>query len=219
AEVIIAIIGVESMYGQKTGNFRIIDALATLGFAYPPRSRFFLSELEHFLLLCREEHLDPRQPTGSYAGAMGMPQFMPSSFRTFAADFDNDGHRDIWHNNADVIFSIANYFAKHQWLRGQPIAVPATAKNENYQQLSSKDLKPDLTIADLETLQITTSTPIPANSKVKLLAFEEENGHHLIASLNNFYVITRYNHSPLYALAVQQLSQDISNQKISSPYE
>ena len=126
AEIIIAIIGVETLYGQKTGNYRVIDALSTLAFAYPPRSKFFLSELENFLLLCRDEHINPLEPTGSYAGAMGMPQFMPSSFRTYAVDFDNDNHRDIWHNKSDVIASVANYFVKHQWQTGQAIAIPVS---------------------------------------------------------------------------------------------
>ena len=102
AEIIIAIVGVETFYGQKTGNYRVIDALSTLGFAYPPRSSFFLGELENFLLLCRDEHINPLAPVGSYAGAMGTPQFMPSSFRVYAVDFDKDGHRDIWHNKGDI---------------------------------------------------------------------------------------------------------------------
>jgi len=219
AEIIVAIIGVESMYGQRPGGFRIVDALATLAFDYPPRSTFFTTELENFLLLCRDEHLDPLQPTGSYAGAMGMPQFMPSSFRTYARDFDQDGRRDIWHNPGDVIFSVANYFAQHQWQTGEPIMFPVTAETDDYQQALGKDLKPDRTVADLETLKITIPDTLSRQTKVKLLAFEQEKGHYLVASLNNFYVITRYNHSPLYALAVFQLSQAISNQKISSPYE
>ncbi|HEY8096241.1 MAG TPA: lytic murein transglycosylase B, partial [Methylobacter sp.] len=122
-EIIIAILGVETLFGKNTGNHRVIDALSTLGFAYPPRSKFFLSELENFLLLCRDEHINPADPMGSYAGAMGMPQFMPSSFRSYAVDFDNDNRRDIWHDSSDVIASVANYFAKHHWQKGQAIAV------------------------------------------------------------------------------------------------
>ena len=133
AEIIVAIIGVETLFGKNTGNHRVIDALSTLAFAYPPRSKFFLGELENFLLLCRDEHINPADPVGSYAGAMGMPQFMPSSFRTYAVDFDNDNRRDIWHNNSDVIASVANYFAKHHWQTGQAIAVPVTAKDKNYE--------------------------------------------------------------------------------------
>lgn len=121
-EIITAIIGVESGYGQKPGNYRVIDALATLGFEYPRRAEFFRAELEQFLLLCREEGIDPLQPLGSYAGAMGMPQFMPSSFRKLAADGDGDGRRDIWNNPADAIASVARYFHANGWHTGEPIA-------------------------------------------------------------------------------------------------
>ncbi|MDD5460569.1 MAG: lytic murein transglycosylase B [Methylococcales bacterium] len=217
AEIIIAILGVETLYGQKTGNYRVIDALSTLAFAYPPRSRFFLSELENFLLLCRDEHMNPLAPTGSYAGAMGMPQFMPSSFRTYAADFNNDSHRDIWHNQADVIASIANYFVKHQWQPGQAVAFPVSATGENYKSALTKDLKPDLRLAELESLNLKISRPLPLNTKVKLLAFKQQQGDELWAGLNNFYVITRYNHSPLYAMAVYQLSLSILNKKGNFP--
>ncbi len=217
AEIIIAIIGVETLYGKNTGNHRVIDALSTLAFAYPPRSKFFLSELENYLLLCRDEHINPTDPTGSYAGAMGMPQFMPSSFRTYAVDFDNDNHRDIWHNKSDVIASIANYFAKHHWQAGQAIAVPVTAKGENYKSALNKDLKPNLSLTELESLNLTISRQLPLDSKVKLLSFEQQQGEELWAGLDNFYVITRYNHSPLYAMAVYQLSQSILNKKGSFP--
>ena len=222
AEIIIAIIGVETSYGQKTGNYRVIDALSTLAFAYPPRSRFFLSELENFLLLCRDEHMNPLDPVGSYAGAMGMPQFMPSSFRVYAADFDNDGQRDIWHNKGDVIASVANYFVKHQWQTGQAIAIPVSATGERYKSALAGDLKPDLRLDGLESLNLIISRPLPLNTKVKLLAFEQESvgqkpGDELWAGLDNFYVITRYNHSPLYAMAVYQLSQSILNKKGNFP--
>ena len=222
AEIIIAIIGVETFYGQKTGNYRVIDALSTLAFAYPPRSKFFLSELENFLLLCRDEHINPLEPIGSYAGAMGMPQFMPSSFRAYAVDFDNDGHRDIWHNKSDVIASVANYFVKHQWQTGQAIAIPVSATGENYKTALTRGLKPDLRLAELESLNLKISRPLPLNTKVKLLAFEQEPfgqkpGEELWAGLDNFYVITRYNHSPLYAMAVYQLSQSILNKKGTFP--
>ena len=213
AEIIIAIIGVETLYGQNTGNHRVIDALSTLAFAYPPRSKFFLSELENFLLLCREENIPPLNPTGSYAGAMGMPQFMPSSFRTYATDFDNDNFRDIWHNKADVIGSVANYFAKHHWQTSQDIAFPVKAEGEVYKSALNNDLKPALTFAELQSLKIDTLGQPPLNSKIKLLAFELENSRELWAALDNFYVITRYNHSPLYAMAVFQLSKAIANKK------
>ncbi len=223
AEIIIAIIGVETAYGQHTGTYRVIDALSTLAFAYPPRSEFFRSELEQFLLLCREEKIDALIPTGSYAGAMGMPQFMPSSYRHYAADFNKDNKRDIWNNSSDVIASIANYFAQHHWQKGYPIAVPVTVTGDEYKRhLSSNlkpDLKPDLRMSELESNGIKIQIPIFSTTKAKIIAFEQEHGEELWAGLNNFYVITRYNHSPLYAMAVYQLSLAISNQRFSSNYE
>ncbi len=222
AEIIVAILGVETFYGQKTGNYRVIDALSTLSFAYPPRSPFFLGELESYLLLCRDERINPLEPVGSYAGAMGMPQFMPSSFRAYAVDFNGDNYRDIWHNNGDVIASVANYFVKHQWQPGQAIAIPLSAKGEAYKTALTPELKPDLSLAKLELLNLTISRLLPLNTKVKLLAFEQEPlgqkpGEELWAGLDNFYVITRYNHSPLYAMAVYQLSQSILNKKGKIP--
>lgn len=217
-EIIIAIIGVETLFGKNTGNHRVIDALSTLAFAYPPRSKFFLGELENFLLLCRDEHINPDDPTGSYAGAMGMPQFMPSSFRAYAVDFDNDNRRDIWHNSSDVIASIGNYFAKHHWQAGQIVAIPVTAKGKTYKSALNKDLKPNLSVAELESLNLIISRQLPLDSKVKLLSFEQQQqGEELWAALDNFYVITRYNHSPLYAMAVYQLSLSILNKKGSFP--
>ncbi|MDO9424111.1 MAG: lytic murein transglycosylase B [Methylobacter sp.] len=217
AEIITAIIGVETLFGKNTGNHRVIDALSTLAFAYPPRSKFFVSELENFLLLCRDEHISPAEPLGSYAGAMGLPQFMPSSFRAYAVDFDNDNRRDIWHNNSDVIASIGNYFAKHHWQTGKTIAVPVTAKDKNYKSALNKDLKPNLSLTELESLNLIISRQLPLDSKVKLLSFELQQGEELWAALDNFYVITRYNHSPLYAMAVYQLSLSILNKKGSYP--
>lgn len=208
-EIITAIIGVETSYGKNTGSYRVIDALSTLAFNYPKRSPFFTGELENFLLLCREEHIDPLQPTGSYAGAMGIPQFMPSSFRAYAADFEGDYQRDIWNNPADAIASVGNYFFKHHWQRGQAVAFPATAQGDAYRKALQGDLKPDRSIAQLKALQVTPEQTLNSNIKAKLLAFELEDGQELWLGLDNFYVITRYNHSPLYAMAVYQLSRAI----------
>lgn len=224
-EIIVAIIGVETQFGKNTGNYRVIDALSTLAFAYPPRSKFFTDELENFLLLCRDEHIHPVDPLGSYAGAMGLPQFMPSSFRTYAVDFDNDNRRDIWRNNSDVIASVANYFAKHHWQTGQAVAVPVAVKDQNQQKnyepvlnnAAKNNLKPDLRLTELESLNLIISRQLPLDSKVKLLSFELQQGEELWAGLDNFYVITRYNHSPLYAMAVYQLSLSILNKKGSFP--
>ncbi len=212
-EIVVAIIGVETLYGKHTGTYRVIDALSTLGFNYPKRSKFFLRELESFLLLCRNENMDPLDPTGSYAGAMGLPQFMPSSFIAYAADFENDAKRDIWNNTADAIASVGNYFAKHHWKKDQPIAFPVTAKGDQYKKLLTSSLKPDVTIEEIQKSNITLVDPLPAETKVKLLEFEQPDSTDLWLGLNNFYVITRYNRSPLYAMAVYQLSQAILGQK------
>mgnify|MGYP006265907377 CR=1 FL=1 len=213
AEIIVAIIGVETGYGKNMGNHRVLDALATLAFAYPPRSAFFTGELEQFLLLCQDEKLNPRDPLGSYAGAMGYPQFMPSSFRTLAKDFDHDTHRDIWHNPRDAIASVANYFTHNNWQRGQPIAIPATAQGLEYKSVINKNLKPDMTIERLAQLSVKPTESVHTNVIVKLLAFEQLEGEDLWLGFTNFYVITRYNHSPLYALAAYQLSQEIKQRK------
>ena len=209
AEIIIAIIGVETKYGAFTGKYRVIDALATLGFAYPSRSEFFLKELEQFLLLSREEHINPLQPMGSYAGAMGLSQFMPSSFRSYARDFDLDRKRDIWHNPADAIASVANYFVANHWQRGGAIASQVSAKGEAYQQALSKGVKPDTTVGQLRKLAIGIPSQLADAENAKLLSYPLLNGEELWLGLHNFYVITRYNHSPLYAMAVYQLSQAI----------
>lgn len=216
AEILIAIIGVESRYGAHTGKYRVIDALATLGFAYPPRSEFFLKELENYLLLSREEHIDPLQPVGSYAGAMGLTQFMPSSFRNFAVDFDHDHKRDIWKNSGDAIASVANYFVHNHWQAGAPVVFSVSAQSEAYKQALSKGVKPDTTIGQLRNLQVDIPAHLANGETVKLLGFQQAAGEELWIGLHNFYVITRYNHSPLYAMAVYQLSQAIAERKKAS---
>lgn len=213
ASIITAIIGVETRYGSNTGSYRVIDALATLGFAYPKRAKFFLKELENFFILCREQKINPLEPTGSYAGAMGIPQFMPSSFRNFAADAEDDGKKDIWNNPADAIASAANYFAKHQWRTGGGVAFPASSRGQDFRTALNKDLKPSLTWAQLQALKITVEHDIAPSEKVKLLSYQQEDGEDLWVGLHNFYVITRYNHSPLYAMAVFQLSEEIKKHK------
>ena len=208
-EVVTAIIGVETKYGRNTGGFRVIDALATLAFDYPKRSRFFAKELEHYLLLTQEQSLDPRLPTGSYAGAMGIPQFIPSSYRAYAVDFDGDGVADIWENAADAIGSVGNYFKEHDWRQGDEVAVPATVAGGDASAALTAGLKPTLTMADLTALGVAPAAGIAApaaTAKVKLLELENKNGPEYWLAFHNFYVITRYNHSALYAMAVHQLA-------------
>ena len=210
AEIIVAIIGVETRYGKNTGSYRVLDALATLAFDYPPRSDFFRKELEQYLLLTREEKIPPLSLTGSYAGAMGLPQFIPSSFRSYAVDFDGDGRRDLWSNASDAIGSVAHYFNEHGWQAGKAVASRAEVSGERYPSLLENDLKPALSMAQLREQGVRASDPVPMDALGSLLQFETESGMEYWVGLQNFYVITRYNHSALYAMAVYQLSQQIS---------
>jgi len=209
ASVVVAIIGVETRYGSNTGRYRVLDALSTLAFAYPPRSRFFRSELEQFLLLAREEQVELDKALGSYAGAMGYGQFIPSSYRRFAVDFDGDGRRDLWASMEDIIGSVANYFHQHGWARGKPVARRAQTNGTVADNLLDGGLKPKQTAAFFAEKGITARPPLPADTPVALLSLEASNGPEYWLTLNNFYVITRYNRSPLYAMAVYQLSEAI----------
>lgn len=206
--IITAILGVETFYGTRTGSFRVLDALSTLAFAYPKRSRFFSKELEHFFLLSRQEQIDPRQPRGSYAGAMGWPQFMPSSYRHYAADFDRDGKRDIWDNPADVIASVANYLARHGWQRGQPVA---TRLPDTFSSLANRDLQAKFSLSSLKDRGLKLAGDYPPTLKGNVLQLEGKSDPEYWLAFTNFYVITRYNHSPLYAMAVHQLGEAIRN--------
>ncbi len=208
AEIIVAIIGVETAYGHNAGNYQVLDALGTLAFHYPPRAAFFRSELRNLLLLAREEHLDAAALKGSYAGAMGIPQFMPSSYRAYAVDFDHAGGRDIWSSPQDAIGSVANYLRRHGWQANQPVAFRALAATA-LQTHSSKTVELDKSLAELATLGIKPDGVAPATARAVLLAYEGTQGNEYWLGLQNFYVITRYNRSPKYALAVFQLAQEI----------
>ena len=208
AEIITAIIGVETYYGQRSGKTRVLDSLMTLGFDYPPRSRFFLSELEQFLLLARDENIDAGEILGSYAGAMGMPQFISSSYRHYSVDFDGDGKRDLWSNPADVIGSVANYFSIHGWSKGEPVASPASVViPDGIDNINT--LKPHTSIGVLKSKGVKPQQSLDDKEMAALFRFEGENGDEYWLGLNNFYVITRYNHSAMYAMAVYQLSREI----------
>lgn len=211
-EIIVSIIGVETRYGRHTGRYPIIDSLSTLAFAYPPRSKFFRSELEQFLLMTREEQLDPLVLKGSYAGAMGMPQFISSSFRRYAVDFDKSGQRNLWESPTDAIGSVANYFKKHKWRTGEPIASKVSVHGERYRLLLSKGIRPDKTQQELLDNGVILPDGLPAHLKGKLIAFETKDGPEYWVAWHNFYVISRYNHSALYSMAVYQLSEKIHAQ-------
>ena len=206
AQTIVAIIGVETFYGGNTGSWRVIDALSTLCFDYPPRSPFFCQQLKEFLLLARQEQVDPLSVKGSYAGAMGLPQFMPSSFRAYAVDFDNDGHIDIWNNPTDAIGSVANYFKQHGWTQGGDVVSRASVQGDKADQGLTVGIEPQLTAAQLHELGWNSSLQLDDALKVTAFRFDGADGEEYWLGLPNFYTITRYNRSPMYAMAVYQLS-------------
>lgn len=210
AEIILAILGVETRFGGNMGSFRVVDALSTLAFRYPPRSPFFRSELKNFLILTREEEMSQLEPIGSYAGAMGLGQFMPSSFREYAVDFDNDGHRDIWNNPTDAIGSIANYLRRHGWQPGQT-TVHATEYegNDLPQDLIDRGLKPSVTREELRKSGLSTDQLPAGDDVITVFSLTQPGGEELWLGRQNFYAITRYNHSRMYAMAVIQLSEAI----------
>ena len=209
-EVIVAILGVETFYGRITGRYRVLDSLTTLAFDYPPRSAFFRSELEEFLLLAREGQLDPLTTLGSYAGAMGLPQFISSSFRRFSVDSDGDGRRDLWTDSADVFGSVANYFRMHGWVAGELAVVPARLTRPDAAALASGEAKLSHTIAELRTAGVDFDSGLPGERRAMLLVLEGRDGPEYWVGFRNFYTITRYNRSPLYALAVHQLGEAIA---------
>jgi membrane-bound lytic murein transglycosylase B len=207
--IVTAIIGVETMYGRITGGYRVLDALATLSFDYPPRSRFFKGELKQLILLAREEKQMITDLKGSYAGAMGLGQFIPSSYRHYAVDFDGDGFRDIWNNPTDAIGSVANYLIEHGWQRDADItfAVDGARVPEDVFNVS---LKPSKSISELESLGMKAELGmLDKDQQVSPMRFSGKMGDEFWIGLKNFYVITRYNHSKLYAMAVFQLSEDL----------
>lgn len=210
AEIIVAIIGVETFYGTYKGKYSVLDALVTLGFHYPPRAKFFRSELAQLFLLAQEENFDITELKGSYAGAMGWGQFISSSYRHYAVDFDGDGVRDLLNNPIDAIGSVANYFKKHHWKAGNDIAFKAEISGTQYSKLLSKPLKYSHQWSQLQDAGISiTAANLTKDMSVKLFEFEQVDSKEYWVGLPNFYVITRYNHSPLYAMAVFQFSQQL----------
>jgi membrane-bound lytic murein transglycosylase B len=224
AQIIVAILGVETLYGTRTGDMRVLDALYTLAFNYPKRADFFRKELMHFILLAKEANFDPSQVTGSYAGAMGAAQFISSSYRHYAIDYDKDGRTDLWRSPADMIGSIANYLKLNGWQAGGPVAVPALGVDAQVHQgllfaepgrslkevVGPKD-KPMHPLPDLAKVGIRPAHGLNTDSLAYLMAFEQPNRtFDYWLGLHNFYVITRYNRSPLYAMAVQQLGSAIA---------
>jgi membrane-bound lytic murein transglycosylase B len=213
-QIIVAIIGVETFYGRITGGYRVLDALTTLSFYYPDtgndRSAFFSSELMKFLILGQEEGLPLREVSGSYAGAMGIGQFMPSSYLEYAIDLDGDGRRDLWSSMDDVIGSVANYLHRHGWKPGEIIVTDANARDDaDMSVVSKRNFKAETPVAELAAKGFDAVEPVDQNLAAAVLRLEEENGDRFWLSFQNFYVITRYNRSPLYAMAVFELSEAI----------
>jgi membrane-bound lytic murein transglycosylase B len=213
AEIIVAIIGVETYYGEVAGSYRVLDALSTLAFDYPPRSPFFTAELKDFLIFTRDQGMDPTSLMGSYAGAMGYGQFIPSSYRNYAIDFDHDGKIDIWENPADAIGSVANYFKQHGWRQGEVVVAAAVAAANTPDTIFVKtrdELKPQRTVAQFAADGLVARVKQDSNALATAMKFELKNGYEYWLGLHNFYVITRYNHSAMYAMSVYQLSQRLA---------
>lgn len=213
AEIIVAIIGVETRYGRLKGKFRLLDSLSTLVVDYPKRSKFFKKELEQMLLLARDEGFKPIEMMGSYAGAMGYPQFIASSYRHYAIDFSGDGVRDLVNNSHDAIGSVASYLSRHGWKEGEPIAAVASVNGGKYKKLVKKGLKPKTKFVKLADYGVTSSENFSPKAKAALIELEQKESHEHWVIFNNFYAITRYNHSQLYAMAVYQLAGKIKQTK------
>ena len=210
AASVVGILGVETSFGRITSRYRVIDALATLAFDYPPRGDFFRSELQQFLLLSREEAVDPRTALGSYAGAMGAPQFISSSYRTYAIDGDGNGKRDLWNSWDDVIGSVANYLLAYGWREGEPVAVTATLDGDVSRFNTAK---PELneTVKSLRDKGVRFETSMPADAPALLIVAQGKDGPVYRVGFTNFYVLTRYNRSPMYAMAVHDLGEAVVN--------
>ncbi len=211
-EIIVAIIGVETFYGIYRGKDPVFDSLVTLAFDYPRRAKFFTVELEQFLLLAKEQGFDARALRGSYAGAMGMPQFISSSYRNYAVDFDQDGQINLFDSVPDIAASVANYFVKHGWQRNGLVARPLEVTGDSSADSLEPSIKPNYTWAELKQNGLVSQFTIGEETPVALVRLEQKNHPEYWVGFQNFYVITRYNHSELYAMAVYQLAKLISHE-------
>ena len=211
--LVAAIIGVETRYGRYTGKYRVIDALSTLAFDYPPRSRFFRRQLAQFFLLAREQDFNPLSMRGSYAGAMGFGQFIPASYRQYAVDFDGDHVADIVHDPVDAIGSVANYFQAHGWQQGEPVAERVQLSDSAATPFLNKGLKPTETVGVFRHAGLQLDGAVSDKAPAKLLRLMGSQGPEYFITYRNFYVITRYNHSPLYAMAVNDLAAKLAAQR------
>ena len=212
-EYLVAVLGVETQYGRITGRYRVIDALATLGFDYPPRAGFFLNELTQFLLLSQEESFDPLTIHGSYAGAMGALQFMPSSYRKYAVSAQHTAHRDLWSDWGDIFASTANYLHQFGWQYGAPVLADAQF-GADQTLVPPERMTLNETLGSLRARALTIAVTMPDDTPAILLAAPQQDAMRYRVGFQNFYVITRYNSSPLYAMAVHDLAQAIKQQVV-----
>lgn len=212
-EIIVATIGIETMYGRRTGNVNVLDALATLAFGYPRRADFFRGELEQFLLLTRENDWKLNAVRGSFAGAIGIPQFIPSSYRKYAVDFDGDGHRDL-RQVVDAIGSVANYYRQFGWQQGAPVIIPVDVGTTTLDAMLAAGIAPHTSVAEFRKRGVLPLEPVGDEILATLIAAEGETGTRYWLGLNNFYVITRYNRSINYAMVVQELASTLRQQRL-----
>ncbi len=216
ASIIVAIIGVESKYGTKQGDFPIFQSLATLAFNYPSRSAFFTSELENYLLLSREQNFNPLTIKGSHAGAIGKPQFMPSSYRHYAVALNGGKQADLINNDGDVISSVANYFKRNGWKENQLVILPAKATQNALKTIKQEPLKLNSTLGELRKLGVTVDEKLPADTTASFFSVEYNHQPQYWVALNNFEAITRYNHNMQYALVVYEFSKAIENKRLAT---
>ncbi|HXZ58616.1 MAG TPA: lytic murein transglycosylase B [Steroidobacteraceae bacterium] len=209
-EYLVAIIGVETFYGRTTCRYRVLDALATLAFDYPPRGSYFRGELEQFLLLTRENKLDPLTTCGSYAGAMGVPQFMPSVYRRYAVDADSDRKRDLWDNWDDILASVANYLHEWGWTPGAPVLAETALDPDPSFKIEPHNLELNETVGSLGAHGVKVELDVPADTPAMLISAEQRDGPAYRVGFHNFYVITRYNHSARYAMTVHDLATAVA---------
>ncbi len=211
--IIVAIVGIETRFGKVVGTHRVVDALYTLGFELPGRNEYFKSEMEAFLLLSREQAWDPRAVKGSYAGAMGLPQFMPSSYRKYALDFGENGRVDLWGDTSDVIGSVANYLNQFGWRDNEPIAIPARFEGPDPQALLSLGIKPHSPIHQLKQQGVVPLGEVDEGLEAALFTLDLPEGLDYWLGLNNFNTILQYNRSRNYAMSVYQLAMEIARER------
>jgi membrane-bound lytic murein transglycosylase B len=209
-EYVVAILGVETRYGRVTGHYRVLDALATLAFDYPPRHTYFAGELAQFMVLAKQKQLDPLTTTGSYAGAMGAPQFMPSAYRRYAVAAGNDERRDLWSDWDDILASVANYLHENGWKAGQPVLAETRIDPAATFHVEPHGLELNETVDTLGAHGVTVDADVPADTPAVLILAEQPDGPSYRVGFHNFYVLTRYNTSARYAMAVHDLAQAIS---------